>query len=224
MAAWGSPAGEITRSETGERARLLHLQRYEVTLDLTRGPETFRSTSVITFDCRERGASSYADLIATQAVEISLNGMSLDPAVAYDGSRITVPGLADRNELRVVADCRYSADGTGMHRFVDPADARVYTYTKFEPAYARTVYACFEQPDLKAAFAISVVVPAHWTVLSNEAGDSTETGNSAVCRFRPTPRLPTYQFEVVAGEYAVVRGSHTTPRGTIPKGDSARFG
>jgi aminopeptidase N len=223
MAAGRSPAGEITRSETSERARLLHLQRYEVTLDLTGGPEAFRSTSVISFDCRERGAASYADLIATRVVEISLNGTSLDPAVVYDGSRITLPDLADSNELRVVADCRYSADGTGMHRFADPADGRIYTYTKFEPAYARTVYACFEQPDLKAAFAISVVVPAHWTVLSNEAGGPAETGDAAVWRFPPTPRLPTYQFEIVAGEYTVVRGSHTTPRGqVIPLGLACR--
>ena len=44
----------------------------------------------------------------------------------------------------------------------------MYTYTKFEPAYARTVYANFEQPDLKAAFTFHVTVPAHWTVLSNQ--------------------------------------------------------
>jgi aminopeptidase N len=226
MPAAPSPTGEITRSETSERARLLDVRSCEVTLDLTGGPETFRSTSVITFDCRERGAASYADMIAAEVVEISLNGALLDPAVTYDGSRITLPDLAERNELRVVADCRYSADGTGMHRFVDPADSRVYAYTKFEPAYARTVYACFEQPDLKAAFTISVLVPAHWTVLSNEAAVPPEieaTGKAAVWRFPPTPRLPTYQFEVVAGEYAVVRGSHTTPRGqVIPLGLACR--
>jgi aminopeptidase N len=226
MPAAPSPTGEITRSETSERARLLHVHGYEVTLDLTGGPETFRSTSVITFDCRERGTASYADLIADSVVEISLNGIPLDPATAHAGARITLPELADRNELRVVADCRYSADGTGMHRFVDPADGRVYTYTKFEPAYARTVYACFEQPDLKAAFTIGVLVPPEWTVLSNEAAVPAEiarTGTAAMWRFPPTPRLPTYQFEVVAGEYAVVSGSHTTPRGqVIPLGLACR--
>ncbi len=227
MPAAPSPMGEITRSETSERARLLHVDGYEVTLDLTGGPETFRSTSVITFDCRERGAASYADLIAGQVVEISLNGTALDPAIAWADGRITLPDLAARNELRVVAHCRYSADGTGMHRFADPADGRVYTYTKFEPAYARTVYACFEQPDLKAAFTINVLVPAHWTVLSNEAAavppGKGGPGKACMWRFPPTPRLPTYQFEVVAGEYAVVSGSHTTPRGqVIPLGLACR--
>ena len=60
---------EITRNETGERARLLRVNSYDVTLDLTLGEETFQSTSVISFDCRERGAATYADLVAADVVE-----------------------------------------------------------------------------------------------------------------------------------------------------------
>jgi aminopeptidase N len=215
---------EITRAETSERARLLRVRDYDVTLDLTGGPGTFRSTSVIRFDCAEPGASSYADLIAADVTEIRLNGAPVDVAAWADG-RIALPGLADHNELRVVADCRYSADGTGMHRSVDPADDRIYTYTKFEPAYARTVFANFEQPDLKAAFTIHVRAPAGWTVLSNqpESGPVVPDGDAATWHFQPTPRLPTYQFEVVAGQYAVLRDTPTTARGQrIPLGLACR--
>jgi aminopeptidase N len=210
-------AAEITRAETAARARLLRVSSYDITLDLTRGGEVFGSESVITFDCSEPGAATYADLIAQRVHEISLNGARIDPASAWADGRIALPGLAARNELRVVADCRYSADGTGLHRSVDPADGRVYTYTKFEPAYARTVYANFEQPDLKATFSAHVLVPAHWTVLSNEAGapERRTDGASARWHFEPTPRLPTYLFAVIAGEYAIVRDSHTTPRGQV---------
>jgi aminopeptidase N len=219
-------AAEITRTETSERARLLRVRDYDVTLDLTGGPEVFLSTSVITFDCAERGAVSYADLIAADVVEISLNGTAVDPAAAWASGRIVLRDLEQHNELRVVAHCRYSADGTGMHRSVDPADGRIYAYTKFEPAYARTVFANFEQPDLKASFAMHVRAPAHWTVLSNQppGGPPADGGDgSADWDFVPTARLPTYQFEVVAGEYAMVHGSHTTPRGQqIPLGLACR--
>ena len=218
------PPAEITRAETSERARLLRVRDYDVTLDLTGGPDTFGSTCVIRFDCTEPGAASYADLIAADVAEISLNGTQLDPAGWADG-RIALPGLAASNELRVVARCRYSADGTGMHRSVDPADGRIYAYTKFEPAYARTVFANFEQPDLKAVFTTHVTAPAGWTVLSNQpqAGPAVTDGDVATWHFEPTPRLPTYQFEVIAGEYAVVRSSHTTPRGQqIPLGLACR--
>jgi hypothetical protein len=44
---------EITRDETAERARLLRVRNYDIELDLTGGAETFRSTSVMSFDCAE---------------------------------------------------------------------------------------------------------------------------------------------------------------------------
>jgi aminopeptidase N len=227
---------EITRAETADRARLLRVESYEVTLDLTRGAEVFGSRSMIRFGCTQPGAdtATYADLVAETVHEITLNGNPIDPATACADGRITLTGLADSNELIVVADCRYARDGTGLHRAVDPADQQVYTYTKFEPAYARTVYANFEQPDLKASFTISVIVPAGWTVLSNEpVADTMPVGelgaaggqDSAASRWRfwPTPPLPTYLFAVAAGEYHVVRGTHTTPRGqVIPLGLACR--
>jgi aminopeptidase N len=227
---------EITRAETADRARLLRVDSYEVTLDLTRGAEVFGSRSVIRFGCTQPGAGAvtYADLVADTVHEITLNGDPIDPATACADGRITLTGLADGNELIVVADCRYSRDGTGLHRAVDPADQKVYTYTKLEPAYARTVYANFEQPDLKASFTISVIVPAGWTVLSNEpVADTTPLGARGVgrgegaaaslWRFWPTPPLSTYLFAVAAGEYHVVRGTHTTPRGqVIPLGLACR--
>jgi hypothetical protein len=136
---------EITRAETSERARLLRVDSYSVTLDLTRGSEVFGSRSVISFSCADPGAASHADLVAHTVHEISLNGTRIDPASASGRGRIVLSGLAQQNELTVVADCRYSRDGTGLHRAVDPADGKVYTYTKFEPAYARSVYANFER-------------------------------------------------------------------------------
>jgi aminopeptidase N len=216
---------EITRAETSERARLLTVDSYTVTLDLTRGGDVFGSTSVIRFSCAEPGAASYVDLVAETVHEITLNGASIDPATAWVKGRIALSGLAGQNELVVIADCRYSHDGTGLHRAVDPADQKVYTYTKFEPAYARTVYANFEQPDLKASFSISVLVPGHWNVISNEPLDErTPASDGSVCwRFLPTPPLSTYLFAVAAGEYEVVRTTHTTPSGqVIPLGLACR--
>ena len=65
------------------------------------------------------------------------------------------------------AVCRYSRSGQGLHRFVDPVDGRRYLYTQFEVADARRMYACFEQPDLKADSPSRCVAPAAWTVVSN---------------------------------------------------------
>jgi len=216
---------DITRAQTSERARLLNVDSYTVTLDLTRGSEVFGSTSVIRFSCAEPGAASYVDLVAEAVHEITLNGAPIEPTSAWADGRIALRGLAGQNELTVIANCRYSHDGTGLHRAVDPVDEKVYTYTKFEPAYARTVFANFEQPDLKARFGINVLVPGHWKVVSNEPLDEQTPAGDGIVRwqFRRTPRLSTYLFAVAAGEYEVVRASHTTPAGqVIPLGLACR--
>ncbi len=224
---------EITRAETSQRADLLTVDSYAVELDLTRGDKVFRSTSVIVFECARPGAASYADLVAETVHEITLNGTPIDPATAYSGGRIALPGLAAHNELRVVAECRYTTDSKGMHRAVDSADGKVYCYTNCEPADARSVYANFEQPDLKATFAFTVIAPANWTVLSNQPGPDPASGPApdrrdagdgvATWHFPPTPRMSTYLTAIVAGEYHVVRATHTTPAGqVIPLGLACR--
>jgi aminopeptidase N len=208
---------EITRAETSRRADLLTVDSYAVELDLTCGDKVFRSTSVIIFECAEPGAASYADLVAETVHEITLNGRPIDPDTAWADGRIALPGLAADNELRVVADCAYATDSKGMHRAVDSADGKTYCYTNFEPADARQVYADFEQPDLKATFAFSVIAPAHWTVLSNQPAPPPEAAGdgTATWHFPPTPRISTYLTAVVAGEYHLVQAEHTTPAGQV---------
>ena len=83
-------------------------------------------------------------------------------------------GLRAENELRVVAECAYSRSGEGLHRFTDPADGGVYLYSDLETFDAHRVYACFDQPDLKASFELSVTAPAGWQVISNMAPDVAE--------------------------------------------------
>jgi aminopeptidase N len=134
---------EITRDETSERAQLLRTESYDIELDLTRGEDVFGSVSVIVFDCAEPGASTYADLVAPTVHEITLNGSPVDPATGYANGRIALTGLAAHNELRVVADCAYGTGGSGLQRSVDSADGKVYAFTDFEAAHARTVFANF---------------------------------------------------------------------------------
>ena len=225
------PVAEITASQTRERARLLHVDDYDITLDLTRGAEVFGSTSVIRFGCRQPGASTYADLVARTVQEITLNGVAIDPAEAYADGRIALTGLAQRNELWVVAECAYASTGAGLARSVDSSDGKVYLYTSFEPAEARGVYANFEQPDLKAPFTFHLIAPAHWTVLSNQpapqpepAGEQDGTGEGiGVWHFPATPPISTYLTAVAAGEYHLVTDSHTTPGGqVVPLGLACR--
>jgi aminopeptidase N len=204
-------AGNLTRDEAQERARLLAVESYSVDLDLTTGDQRFGSTTAIRFGCGEPGASSFVDLHGGVVREITLNGRALDPA-SYDEARgrIPLPDLAAANELTVVADCAYSRSGEGLHRFVDPVDQSVYLYTQFETADAHRMYTCFDQPDLKATFELGVTAPEGWELISNSAPyeEPREPGAPARWRFAPTPGMSTYITALVAGPYHVVRDEH----------------
>jgi aminopeptidase N len=199
----------LLRDEAQRRAALLSVDSYAVSLDLTTGDKTFSSTSVIRFACSEPGAATFVELSAPAVREIVLNGEPV-PADAFDGNRIAIFGLAADNELRVVADCAYVNTGEGLHRFVDPVDDEVYLYSQFETYDAHRVYACFDQPDLKASFEFDILAPAHWQVVTNMAavGEPAESGDAKNWRFPRSPRMSTYITAIIAGPYHVVRDKH----------------
>ncbi len=198
----------LTRDEAAARSALITVASYHVDLDLAGGDETFGSVSVIRFDCAAPGSTSFINLTAPAVREITLNGepVGLD---AFDGDRITLTGLAASNVLRVAADCAYSRSGEGLHRFTDPADGRVYLYSDLETFDAHRVYACFDQPDMKATYELAVTAPADWLVVSNMAPESSiGDGEALRWHFPPTPVVPTYITAVAAGPYHVVRDEH----------------
>ncbi len=156
-------AANITRAEAAARSADVSVQSYDVELDVT-GDTTFRSRTTVRFTART--ATTWLDLIAPTLLSVTCNGAAVD-ITAYDGHRIQLTGLAADNEVVVEADCAFMNTGEGLHRFVDPVDGETYLYTQFETADARRMYACFEQPDMKATFRLAVTGPAHWTVVSN---------------------------------------------------------
>jgi aminopeptidase N len=198
----------LTRDEAATRSALITVASYHVDLDLTGGDTTFDSVSVVRFGCAAPGSSTHLNLTAPAVREITLNDtpVSLD---AFDGNRITLTGLAAQNVLRVVADCAYSRSGEGLHRFTDPADGRVYLYSDLETFDAHRVYACFDQPDMKASYELAVTAPADWQVVSNMAPESTVPDGGALrWHFPPTPVMPTYITAVAAGPYYAVHDEH----------------
>jgi aminopeptidase N len=149
-----------------------------------------------------------------------LNGTELSVDGYDEEVGLTLPDLAARNELVVVADCAYSNTGEGLHLFVDPADGAVYLYSQFETADAKRMFACFDQPDVKAVFDIAVTAPADWKVISNGATESTSSadGGATVHEFAATPLLSTYLVALIAGPYRRWDDNYTDEHGTIDLG------
>jgi aminopeptidase N len=204
----------LTREEAAERARLVSVDRYDLEVEM-RGlldGETWESTSTVRFRCHEPGATTFVDC-AMDVRSAVLNGRELDLATLERG-RLPLPDLAAENELVVHATQSDTASGAGIMRTVDPSDKLVYVWTSFEPDDARRLWACFDQPDLKAPHRFVVHAPEEWTVTSNGAPETVaecEDGGRT-WTFPATPPLSTYVVVVNAGPFHEVRdqrGGHS---------------
>ncbi|WP_241384128.1 aminopeptidase N [Rhodococcus sp. CH91] len=210
----------LTREQAAERAAVLSVDNYNIELDLTDGAgapgtTTFRSVTTVRFDATE-GASTFIDLIAQTVHSATLNGEAVDVSGYSEETGIALTGLAAHNELVVDAECLYTNTGEGLHRFVDPTDDAVYLYSQFETADAKRMFACFDQPDLKATFDLRVTAPHEWAVISNAETVQTAAAQPGTHIFRTTPRMSTYLVALIAGPYSVWSDEYTDEHGTIP--------
>ena len=215
------PGTNIKQVEAAERSAIIKVASYAIDLDLTTGAENFRVKTTVKFAGLKPGATTYIDCVGARVISAKLNGTDFDPR--FDGETIYLPALAAENVLEIEHDGVYSNSGEGLHRFVDPADNEVYLYTQFETGDARRMYACFDQPDQKATFAISTITPAHWEIISNYAVESTkDLGNQKkFTQFATSQVISTYVTAIVAGAYTSVHDEYKGEK-TIPLGIYAR--
>ena len=215
------PGTNIKQVEAAERSAIIKVASYAIDLDLTTGAENFRVKTTVKFAGLKPGATTYIDCVGARVISAKLNGADFDPR--FDGETIYLPALAAENVLEIEHDGVYSNSGEGLHRFVDPADDEVYLYTQFETGDARRMYACFDQPDQKATFAISTITPAHWEIISNYAVESTkDLGNQKkFTQFATSQVISTYVTAIVAGAYTSVHDEYKGEK-TIPLGIYAR--
>jgi aminopeptidase N len=208
----------ITRQEAYKRSAVVTAKSYEIELDLSTREATFASKTTVHFAARE-GNSTWIDFIAPVVHSIELNGEAISPT-EHDGFRIPLHNLKSTNVLKVVADAAYMNTGEGLHRFIDPVDDEVYLYTQFEIADARRVFACFDQPNLKATYQFTVHAPDHWTVTSNSATPTPKPKSTGVAswEFGVTHVMSPYITAIIAGPYYEVRDVYSGKFGSYPMG------
>lgn len=201
--------------EARHRFDLLTVTAYDVTLDL-RGEATFPSRTVI--DVVSQGGDTFLDLKAVSLTAIRLDDRALPVDAWADGRYpLTLPPGAHRIEVDAVMGFRN--DGEGLHRAVDPVDGRAYVYQMSFMSAAPSVFACFDQPDLKASYTLHVTAPEDWSVTANAPGTEVEPGR---WEFAPSQPLSTYFVTLVAGPYHRIDAEHDgIPLGLLCRGSMA---
>lgn len=151
------------------------------------------------------------DFAGERAGEVRVSIDSSEIPVRIVNEHIVVPGkylVKGRN----VIDIEFIAGNSALNR------REGCIYTLFVPDRARTVFPCFDQPDIKARYALTLDIPEQWKAVSNSPldGDCADLlyGSSSEVSieqdilpglrrwaFSPTAPLPTYLFAFAAGEF-----------------------
>ena len=199
-----------------ERVRVLKDIRYDLHFSLpSRVTDPVAGEETISFDCLDNTVPLQIDFKGepSQVGEIRVNG-----------SRVTV--RFEREHL--ILEPRYLRKGTdNVHIEFTAGDRplnrnKEYLYTLLVPDRARTLFPCFDQPNLKAVFTLSLTLPSGWKALANAAlqdssgaagnagGDGGNAGNAPgdnadvakTYHFLPSDKISTYLFSFAAGKFS----------------------
>jgi aminopeptidase N len=147
------------------------------------------------------GVSWSIDFKQPRASVSSVGVGAADIGFEIVNDHIVIPAAAlqvGRNEVEI----EFLAGDGSLNR------NREFLYTLFVPDRARFAFPCFDQPNLKARFNLTLEVPASWQAVAN--GRQIEhdvSGGRAVFAFAETKAISTYLFSFAAGDFQVVRGA-----------------
>jgi puromycin-sensitive aminopeptidase len=215
-------------------------RRYELLIAPDLEASTFGGEVVIALELTEPADTIVLNSKGLQValVELSQGGVALAAALTVDAEREQIvitaeqPLAAGDAVLELQFDGEISHGLLGFYRstFVDEAGAdRVLAATQFEAPHARAAFPCFDEPEFKATFAITLVVADGLLALSNGPEIDREKlpdGNVRV-RFGTTIPMSTYLVAWVVGPLEVtepvdaggveVRVAHVPGRGHLTK-------
>jgi aminopeptidase N len=218
-AAQATPASEPGVSRELARWRAAHYRdvRYALALRITERAEALEGTAQIQVTLPRDAPDLVLDWrpsAGARAWDIRVNGA---PAMAkFEREHLIVPARqlrAGRNRVTLRFTSPIALSGSAVTRYLDREDGAEYVYTLFVPADASSAFPCFDQPDLKARFALELSVPHAWTAVGNAKLTSAEDAHGSMrrLRFAPTPPISTYLFAFAAGPFAEIEATSPGP-------------
>ena len=184
--------------------------RYDLAIEVDLDAWRFRGSEAIDLHIAEPTADitlhaaelEIADVRAVLADGRELSGsVALNPIAETATLRFAQPLPAGTARLQLSFRGAILARLRGFYR--SQKDGARYAATQFEAADARRAFPCFDEPEFKARFALTLDIPAQLTAIANGAvADSAELGNGRKrIRFTETPPISSYLVAYTVGPY-----------------------
>lgn len=203
-----APRG-IPRDLARERASRISNVRYKISFSLEPHAPVTQGSERLDFVLRGAGPL-LLDFRDGKLETISVNGKPL--GTALDNGHIELPAAALRQGQNTVEAhflSNVAPAGKPLTRFEDRDDGSEYIYTLFVPMDASMAFPCFDQPDIKGRFHLTLATPSGWMAISNTSVQRVEArGGEQQTIFGETRPISTYLFAFAAGPFRKV---HDTP-------------
>lgn len=211
----------LSRELAVERSRQISQLRYELRLDLVTNRERLTGRIRISFELIAVDAPvilDYRDLeeprkardqlrLNPPVTDLRVNGQPVADPVRLNG-HILIPETyfqSGGNEITLGFSSPIASAGRPLIRCTDSEDGTDYIYHLPVPMDASLAYPCFDQPDLKGRFSLTIETPEDWLVISNSELSETDRLPGRH-QFAETPPLSTYLFSFAAGPFALLAG------------------
>ena len=173
--------------------------RYLLTFSINEGKQSpVEGSAVIEFSLSSRRQPLVIDFRVPDdhLRSVTVNGQIVEAALT-NGHIVIDGSLLSRIYNRV--EITFRAGDLSLNRNED------YLYTLFVPDRASTAFPCFDQPDLKGHFSLTLDIPLQYRAISNSPVVSADTtGDRISLRFSPTPPISTYLFAFAAGRFEML--------------------
>jgi len=189
--------------------------QYELRFTLDFQTDTFTGSEQILVDVAKPTATITLHVVGLTITRVTVvSGSSSQLAtVATDEGRQTATLTVGRRlpagpaRLRIEYSGRLQRALRGL--YIGGANGRKYAATQFEATDARRAFPCFDQPDLKASFLVTAVVPSGMAAISNGRVLSDTPGpgmDQHTVKFATTRKMSTYLLALAVGDFSCLEG------------------
>ncbi|WP_246051920.1 aminopeptidase N [Leptospira idonii] len=202
----------LTQSEAEARSGLISDVHYKLNVLLTK-EDHFSGTVEIRFESNDN-KDVRIDYFSGKVNSLLLNNEDLTEKTKPKDGFILIPGnfvSIGKNLVQIRFETPYSRTGNGLHKFTDPDDKEIYIYSQFEAFHANKMFPCFDQPDLKATYQLTVEAPKSWKVISSNLQENISpaaSNENSIHTFPQTKKFSTYVFSLHAGPYQFWEDKH----------------
>ncbi len=193
----------LTENLAKARKEIVGAVSYDLKFHFLKAAKGFEGTTAIDFTLLKTAENLSIDALLTTVKSVEINGRKISDFVMHTGS-LEIPAgyLEPVNHLVIEYYNEFAEDGSGLAHFTDPVDGREYIYSDSEPYGAHKIFPCFDQPNLKAKYRISITAPKDWLAIANEfASDVRDLGDESTHRFVESKLFSTYLVFIAAGGF-----------------------